>query len=157
MSDTPWILSPREGITRGDVALRFGQTREVVRALLARELCALPPGAFPDEDDFESVSGDEHLRLRYAGGQLQMIEVLQGTLRYLDVDLHRGATRSGLEQRLAACGFKFGDATWLGEGRECEALGINVATEADVGGDSEEDIDHVVIARDFGARAGAGS
>lgn len=150
MTVSPWILSPREGISRGDLQLRFGQTRESVRALLARELCALPPGAFPDEDDFESVSGDEHLRLRYADGQLQMIEVLEGALRYLDVDLHRGATRSQLEARLATCGFTFEEASWLGTGRECEALGINVATESHAGGDSEEAIEYVVIARDFG-------
>ena len=149
MSAAPWILSPREGISRGDIALRFGQARADARARLAREMCALPPGAFPDEDDYESVSGDEHLRLRYADGQLLMIEVLEGSLRYRDVDLHHGTTRFQLEKQLAAHGFEFADATWLGEGRECEALGINVATHEDVGGDSEEAIRHVVIARDF--------
>lgn len=149
MSTAPWILSPCEGISRGNVELRLGQPRQVVRSQLARELCALPPGAFPDEDDFESVGGEEHLRLRYADGQLLMIEVLEGTLRYLDIDLHHGATRSRLEAALAAQGFEFKDATWLGEGRECEALGINVATLADVGGDSEEQIRHVVIGRNF--------
>lgn len=150
MSTEPWLLTPREGISRGDLVLRFGEAREVLRARLARELCALPPGAFPDEEDFESVGGGEHLRLRYADGQLQMIEVLEGALRYLDVDLHRGATRSGLEAQLAARGFTFIDASWLGEGRECEALGISIATKADVGGDSEEAIEYVVIARNFG-------
>jgi hypothetical protein len=66
-----------------------------------------------------------------------MVEFLRGDLRLEDVALHDGAHWPALAESLAAKGFRFEGAGFLGDGKECGSLGVNIATHSDVGGDGD--------------------
>jgi hypothetical protein len=138
-----WELVPRRGVTGGGEVL-LGMDRAALRSGLSPVL-GEPHSHFPDEDDYRSDEHGTWLRLRFDGDRLQDVEVLRGDL-YLDgIALHGGARWSELRGRLAARGFEFSPASELGDGHECPALGVNIATHENVGGEGDG-IEWVIVA-----------
>lgn len=136
MADAAWQFVPKKGIKRGEVELFFGMSRDVLRAQL-HPLFGAPVTNFPDEDDFESKSDGTFIRLRYGQDGLQDVEFLGGDLELDGLELYRDATWEALEPELLRRGFEFDDASVLGDGLECAALGVNIATHDDAGGDGD--------------------
>jgi hypothetical protein len=142
---THWELVPRRGIRGDGVELALGMGRPAVRAALGATMRG-PQSHFPDEDDF--VEDGTLIRLRYDGDALLMIEFLEGDLRLDGIALHGGARWPALAESLASKGFRFEPGSVLGDGQECGQLGVNIATRADVGGDSDE-IEWVILAAEI--------
>jgi hypothetical protein len=71
------------------------------------------------------MQGDTHIRVRYANDVVRDIEFFSGSLEDDAVELH-DAKWSDIEAQLNERGFAFEDASWLGHGKECEALGITL-------------------------------
>jgi hypothetical protein len=139
-----WELVPRRGVAAGGVEVSLGQDRAALRSGLSPVL-GEPRSHFPDEDDYRSDEHGTWLRLRFDGDRLQDVEFLRGDLHLDGVALHGGARWSELGERLAARGFEFSPASELGDGQECPALGVNIATHEDVGGEGDG-IEWVIVA-----------
>lgn len=148
MANEQWTLLPNKGIVKNEIELLFGQTREEVRKKLDAESLTLAKNNFPDEDDFFSADKSTHIRVRYADELVQDIEFLSGSLFYQDIQLHHNTTRSQIQEKLAEHELYFEEPIWLSDGQECEALGINIATSEDVGGDSDK-IEWVILSSTF--------
>jgi hypothetical protein len=144
-----WELVPSEGIKCEQLAIAFGQPRALVRQRLSAAFG--PPAAnpsFPDEDDFRSPDRTTFIRVRYQGDAVHDIEFLSGRLRYKGVELHDGATMEEVRRFLESeCG-PLRPTEWLGDGLDCVALGINVASHEDVGGDGDG-VEWVILSRNF--------
>ena len=136
------------GITRAGLDVFLGMDRSTARSSLTA-IFGQPRSHFPNEDDFTADEDGTWIRLRFDGERLQDVEFLRGDLSFDGIAVHRGARWSELEDQLAAKGFSFEPATVLGEGAECEALGVNIATHEDVGGDGDG-IEWVIVAAAIG-------
>jgi hypothetical protein len=140
-----WELVPRRGITNGDQELFLGTDRSAARSAMSA-LYGEPTSHFPDEDDFRSDAEGTWIRLRFdEGDRLQDVEFLRGRLSLAGTRLHAGARWAALRQELAAKGYTFEPAATLGDGAECTALGVNIATHEDVGGQGDG-IEWVIVA-----------
>jgi hypothetical protein len=129
-----WELVARTGIRQAGLELFVGRRRADVRAAAAASL-GEPRSHFPDEDDY--TAGGSWIRLRYDGEVLRDVEFLRGDLRLDGLALHGGVRWPQLRDSLAARGYAFEPAGQLAEGHECAALGVNIATHADVGGEGD--------------------
>jgi hypothetical protein len=140
-----WELVPRQGIRTSGIDLLVGMDRAAARDMLAGTM-GDPVSHFPDEDDFRT---DETLiRLRYDDETLTMVEFLRGDLRLDGIPLHAGTNWPTLAESLAAKEFRFESAGFLGDGKECGSLGVNIATHEDVGGDGDG-IEWVIVSPDI--------
>jgi hypothetical protein len=144
---TTWELMPGRGLRTAGIELTLGMSRAAARDALAPTMAG-PESHFPDEDDFTAERDGTWIRLRYAGGELEMIEFLAGDLRFDGIDMHRGTRWPALAEALAARGFTFHSASALGDGQECDSLGVNIATHEDVGGNGDG-IEWVILAAEI--------
>jgi len=143
-----WELVPRTGIRRDGLDVFLGMRREALRSSLT-DAVGEPRSHFPDEDDFRSTRDGTWIRLRYDGERLQDVEFLGGDLSFDGVPLHRGARWPRLRDQLAERDYEFHSAAELGDGQECPALGVNIATHEDVGGQGDG-IEWVIVAAAIG-------
>jgi hypothetical protein len=77
-----------------------------------------------------------------------MVEFLRGDLRLDGIALHSDANWPALAESLAAKGFRFDPTGFLGDGKECGSLGVNIATHSDVGGEGDG-IEWVIVSPDI--------
>ena len=145
-----WELLPFDGIECDGIKISFGSPRDLLRNSMASHFQPLKPNnAYPDEDDFISQDGSTFIRVRYDDHDAVWdIEVLQGTLRYCDVELHDQTTMEQIRRSFTSKGIPFRPTEWLGDGWDCVTLGINIASREDVGGDGDE-IEWVILSRAF--------
>jgi hypothetical protein len=143
-----WELVPQVGIKAADIAISFVMSRNKLRSLMAGKFLPPEDGSYPDEDDFLAKDDSTLIRVRYAGTVVQDIEFLKGSLSYEGTSLHSDTTFSEIEDNFKAKGLTFRSAQWLGDGQDCPELGINIATQADVGGDGDV-IEWVIMSSDF--------
>jgi hypothetical protein len=138
-------LVPGSGIRTAGGDIFFGMQRKVLRERLGWKPTA--DTMWDDEDEYPLADGGEWLRLRFVDSKLCDIEVLGGHLQYRQIELM--ATRwKILEPQLAEYEYEFVDTEWLGEGKDCLDLQINIATHEDVGGDGDG-IEWVIMSTDF--------
>lgn len=148
MSNESWELVPHKGIQKSETKVFFGMERTVLHSILGK--CFGPPKSFrSDEDDYEAEDGT-WIRLRFNGNKLRDIEFIGGSLFLGDMQLHSGANWVFLHKMLAAKGYTFRETEWLGDGFDFEALGINIATHEQLGGDEGDDgIEWVIASSDW--------
>lgn len=144
-----WQLLPRQGIACGALQVLLGQEREALRKrMLAADFLPPKPSRFADEDDFRTADKSTLIRVRYDGSKVQDIEFLAGRLKYQGVDLHRNTSFAKLKRQFTAMKLSFRDTKWLGDGKDCPELAINIATREDVGGDGNG-IEWVILSSTF--------
>jgi hypothetical protein len=147
MADQKWQLIPGVGIQSGAIKISFGQERAALGKLMSTGF--LPAKSYAaDEDDFLTRDQSTLIRVRYHGTQVEDIELLRGTLQYQGIDLHANTTFAKIKKEFAAKNWTFRETTWLGDGKDCPELKINIATHEDVGGDGDE-IEWVILGKDF--------
>lgn len=145
----PWEILCQSGVRCGGLELLLGQHRETARALLSEHLQFVPTN-FAENDDYVAIDHHTRLRLHFEGDVLEGVEFTAGDVRYEGVPMLRGATWSTLEASLGEKGFAFDAASQLADGKECGALGVNVATHADVGGDpNDQRIEWVILSKNI--------
>jgi len=135
MSTDQWKLMPRQGIRLGDVQVILGTPRDEVRRRLAG--CLPEPETCRDGREDQYIS-DTTLFLRYENATLKVIMFIDGLLAYDGIELHD--TRWGiLAPALAESGFTIMDSpAYFVDGVDCPELGVNIATQDDVGGDGDD-------------------
>jgi hypothetical protein len=142
-----WELHPKKGISTNQAGLSLGDERSAVREKLGTFLNVVSSKAYPNEDDFKS--DDTFIRVRYDEDEkVEDIEFLEGNLSFEGVLLHANTEFEVIESTLSNRGFVFRDTEWLGDGKDCIELAINIATREDVGGDGD-DIEWVILSKDF--------
>lgn len=151
MADLVWELNPRTGIAFIEIAITFGMERADVQVLLSKYFLAPSiDNSYPNEDDFLTSDQSSFIRIRYDGTLVQDIEFLSGKLQYQGINLHSNTTFSEIEACFILKGLEFRDTQWLGDGQDCEKLGINIATRENVGGDEGDDeIEWVILSKRF--------
>jgi hypothetical protein len=147
MSDSVWELLPRTGIEGDSIKIVFGMDRQALRDMMSKKFSA-PESHYPDEDDFISADESTFIRIRYDGTLVRDIEFLNGLLKYQGINLHSNTNFTELEEKFIEAGFTFRLTEWLGDGQDCQELGINIATREDVGGDGNE-TEWVILSSDF--------
>lgn len=88
-----WNLVPFVGIACDALTIAFGDHRDAVRERLSSAFG--PPDAnnlYPDEDDFITPDRSTFIRVRYQQDAVRDVEFLLGSLSYMGVELHDGAT-----------------------------------------------------------------
>ncbi|MFT3814602.1 MAG: hypothetical protein QM740_14680 [Acidovorax sp.] len=148
MSNSVWELLPRTGIESSSIKIAFGMERQELQGMMSKEFSA-PESNYPDEDDFISADKSTFIRVRYEDSRVKDIEFLAGTLMYQGINLHFGTTFTELKKKFGDLGLSFRLTEWLGDGQDCQELGINIATHEDVGSDGDE-IEWVILSSDFG-------
>jgi hypothetical protein len=144
-----WEFVPFEGLTSQQLTITLGQSRKLLRKIAASVFSPLVPNAeYPDEDDFITLDGSTFIRVRYQNDTVRDIEFLSGQLRYKGVELHHQATLKGVRRFLKSENHSLRPTQWLGDGRDCVALGINIACHEDIGGDGDG-IEWVILSRNF--------
>lgn len=144
-----WDFVPFEGITSRQLAIKLGQSRNVLRKLAASEFSPLVPNTdYPDEDDFITLDGATFIRVRYQDDTVRDIEFLSGQLRYKGFEMHNQATLKGVQRFLKSENHSLRKTKWLGDGLDCVSLGINIACHDDIGGDGDG-IEWVILSRNF--------
>jgi hypothetical protein len=128
-----WELIPRRGIRIGGTEILLGTSREDNRGLMA----ALPLSRENHRDgEDQFVSDGTMIFLRYTGDTLDRIMFIRGNLSLEGLELHE-TSWAELEGALAARGYTFDDPEYFADGLECPELGVNIATQEDVGGDGD--------------------
>ncbi len=138
-------LVPGKGIRCGDAEIYFGMARKALREMLGWKPTA--ETLWDDEDEYMQADGEDWLRLRFLDGKLCDIEVLGGGLQHEGLEL-KSTSWSALEPALETLGHSLRKTQWLGEGKDCVALHVNIATHDDVGGDGDG-IEWVITSSDF--------
>ena len=142
-----WTLIPQKGIERGDLAIHFGMPRSAVRDLM-RAAFPPPQSYFEAEDDFEHETDGSLIRVRFDDTGVQDIEFLGGLLTHNGVTLFSGGEWPDVQQGLISLGNTFRVTKWLGDGRDCLPLAINIATHEQIGGDGDG-IEWVIMSTKF--------
>ena len=143
-----WQLIPNVGISLNDTKISFGQERAEVNRLMAKHFSPPEEGSYPEEDDFLNDDESISIRIRYDGTQVTDIEFLGGSLQYQGIELHSDVTLDDVEKALLDKNLTIRDAEWLGEGKDCLELGINIATHDNVGGDGDG-IEWIIMSATF--------
>ena len=148
MNKYVWQLIPKVGISLNDTKISFGQERAEVNRLMAKHFSPPEEGSYPEEDDFLNDDESISIRIRYDGTQVTDIEFLGGSLQYQGIELHSDVTLDDVEKALLDKNLTIRDAEWLGEGKDCLELGINIATHDNVGGDGDG-IEWIIMSATF--------
>jgi hypothetical protein len=148
MDKLRWELIPKVGITSSGIKISLGQDRAEVNKLMAKLFSPPEVGSYPDEDDFLNDDESISVRIRYTGEQITDIEFLGGSLQYQGIELHSNVTLEEVEKALIQKNLTIRDAEWLGEGKDCLELGINLATHDNVGGDGDG-IEWIILSSNF--------
>ncbi len=144
-----WEFVPFEGLVSKPLTITLGQTRELLRKRAAPVFSPLEPNPdYPDEDDFITLDGMTFIRVRYQDDAVRDIEFLSGKLRYNGFELHDQATLKSVRRFLKSENHALRKTQWLGDGYDCVALGINIASHEEVGGDGDG-IEWVILSRNF--------
>ena len=141
-----WELLPRRGIRIGETEIIIGAPHDQTLQALAQHFPPPDNHRGPSEDQY--VHNERMIFLRYDDADtLEEIMCINGSLHLDGLELH-DTTWTELEPRLEALGYTFTEPKFYADGLECPALGINVATREDVGGDEEDDeIEWVAVYR----------
>lgn len=142
-----WNLIPGKGIQKIDMEIQLGASQASVRSTLAAAF-GEPVSHYENEEDFENASADTLIRVRYGNNSVKDIEFLRGFLFFGDIRLYGDTTWPEIESALGALGHHHRDTEWLGDGYDVPALGINIATHDQVGGDGDG-IEWVILSVDF--------
>ncbi|MFO1042618.1 MAG: hypothetical protein U0941_12570 [Planctomycetaceae bacterium] len=144
-----WNLIPFEGISSDLSKIMLGQSRTLVRKSMATAFGKpVPDSDYPDEDDFVTPDHTTFIRVRYQGKVVRDIEFLSGCLRYNGVELHDGTTLRKVRQFLKSISATLRPTEWLGDGFDCVALGVNIASHDQVGGDGDG-VEWVIMSSNF--------
>jgi hypothetical protein len=128
-----WELVPRQGIRLGEVQVTLGTRRKEIRRRLAGSFPA-PQTLRKGEDQYVS---DTTLFLRYEKDSLKVIMFIDGQLTYEGLEL-RDTRWEVLAPALAQRGLTISDSpVHFVDGVDCPELGINIATQEEVGGDGD--------------------
>jgi hypothetical protein len=148
MSNQIWKLVPHSGIKSVGIDIFFGIDRQKLRAAMLDRFLPPKESRFPDEDDFLTENESTFIRVRYSGVLVRDIEFLKGSLNYDGINIHSETTFPEIEKEFKSRGLTFRGAKWLGDGKDCPELCINIATREDVGGDGDG-IEWVIMSSDF--------
>ena len=148
MTDQKWQLIPEMGIECGGARIFFDQDRAALNNLMANHGFLKAKTTYPDEDDFLTTDESTFIRIRYSETNVKDIEFLCGKLQHQGIDLHSGTTFSKIKKEFKAKNLTFRETEWLGDGKDCPELRINITTREDVGGDGEE-IEWVILSKGF--------
>lgn len=143
-----WHLIAHQGIHCDELTVSFNENRQALRDKLAKRLNCTPSTYYPNEDDFKDHQANTHIRVRYENDEVVDIEFLAGSLSYNAINLHSGTTLTHIESALAALNMPLIETLWLGCGKDCTALAINIASQEDVGGDGDG-IEWVILSKHF--------
>lgn len=142
-----WDLQPKKGISSPEYSILLGNDRTDVRKALKKWYSLEPNEDYPDEDDFLDES--TFIRVRYdKKDKVQDIEFLGGNLSYSDIPIHAGTNFKEIETQFEKLGLAFRYTEWLGDGKDCVDIAVNIATHEDVGGDGD-DIEWVILSKNF--------
>ncbi len=148
MTPLIWTLIPNTGIESGEIKISFGQDRKALNSIMSTKFVPPTDNGYPDEDDFLTHDKSTFIRVRYDGNVVKDIEFLGGHLSYQGINLHADTNFRQIQENFAKHKLSFRDTEWLGDGQDCAALGINIATRDDVGGDGDE-IEWVILSSAF--------
>ena len=144
-----WTFIPQKGFSHDNLEIRFGCKRDELRNLLEPAFSSPElNGSFPDEDDFHSNDGTTFIRVRYKDEAVKDLEFLSGSLSYEGIQLHQSTNLTTVRKAIEALGHPFRPTRWLGDGRDCESLGFNIASREDIGGDDDAN-EWFIISQDF--------
>ncbi|MDR2875327.1 MAG: hypothetical protein LBV44_05300 [Methylobacillus sp.] len=132
-----WQLLPRRGIRFGEAEIVVGAPRAEVRQALA--------GYFPPPENHRRESEDQYRNndgkvfLRYDDADtLKEILCVAGSVQLDGLEL-LDTTWSQLIPQLESRGHTPQEPEYFVDGQDFPALGINIATREDVGGDEDDD------------------
>ena len=144
-----WFLIPGKGIENKYIKLYFGLSKLEVRERMSNYFSCTQNPDYLDEYDFVSSDKNTSIMIRYDDSDMvQNIEFSKGLLIYQGINLCGETTFTDIEKKLTLKGYTFRDTEWLGAGKDCIELKINIATREHSGGEGDT-IEWVVLSSYF--------